>query len=159
MKMWHLFLGLVAGLGIPIQAAINTRLGAMLGGQPLIAAFISFTVGALVLLLVSLLFVDWQAVQTGLSQMQGSDWWQWIGGALGAFFVFVSIFLAPKIGVTNMVFLFILGQLMMGMMVDSLGLFGMPVKAVHWTKFLGIGLMLGGVSLFMFGQKWLTPSS
>ena len=35
MKVWHLFLGLVAGLGIPIQAAINTRLGAMFGGQTL----------------------------------------------------------------------------------------------------------------------------
>ena len=55
MKIWHLFLGLMAGLGIPIQAAINTRLGAMFGGQPLMAAFVSFTVGALLLCLVSLL--------------------------------------------------------------------------------------------------------
>lgn len=115
MKVWHLFLGLVAGLGIPIQAAINTRLGAMFGGQPLMAAFVSFTVGALLLCLVSLLFVDWQAVQSGLSDMQISDWWKWLGGALGAFFVFASIFLAPKIGVTNTVFLFILGQMVMGM--------------------------------------------
>jgi len=57
MKLWHLFLGLVAGLGIPIQAAINTRLGAMFGGQPLMAAFVSFTVGALLLFLVSLLSI------------------------------------------------------------------------------------------------------
>lgn len=96
MKIWHLFLGLVAGLGIPIQAAINTRLGAMFGGQPLMAAFVSFTVGALLLFLVSLLFVDWQAVQSGLSDMQISDWWKWLGGALGAFFVFASIFSAKN---------------------------------------------------------------
>lgn len=159
MKVWHLFLGLVAGLGIPIQAAINTRLGAMFGDQPLMAAFVSFTVGALLLFLVSLLFVDWQAVQSGLSDMQISDWWKWLGGALGAFFVFASIFLAPKIGVTNTVFLFILGQLVMGMVVDSLGLFGMPVKTLHWSKFLGIVLMLVGVSFFMFGQKWFAKSS
>lgn len=154
MKVWQLFLGLIAGLGIPIQAAINTRLGAMFGEQPLMAALVSFSVGALVLLLVSLLFADWQAVQSGLSHMQLSDWWLWIGGALGAFFVFVSIFLSPTIGVTNMIFLFILGQLIMSMVVDSLGLFGMPIKALHWSKFLGIALMLVGVSLFMFGQKW-----
>lgn len=159
MKVWHVFLGLIAGLGIPIQAAINSRLGAMLGDQPLMAAFISFSVGALVLFLVSLLFVDWQAVYSGVSHMQLSDGWKWIGGALGAFFVFVSIFLAPSVGVTNMIFLFILGQLMMGMLVDSLGLFGMPIKGVHWTQFLGIALMLGGVSLFMFGQKWLGKPS
>lgn len=154
MKVWHLLLGLMAGLGIPIQAAINTRLGAMFGNQPLMAAFVSFSVGALVLLVVSLLFVDWQAVQTGMNQLDLSDWWKWLGGALGAFFVFISIFLAPKIGVANMVFLFLLGQLIMGMVIDSFGLFGMPVKAIHWTKFFGIALMLVGVSFFMFGQKW-----
>lgn len=154
MKVWHLLLGLMAGLGIPIQAAINTRLGAMFGNQPLMAAFVSFSVGAVVLLVVSLLFVDWQAVQTGMNQLDLSDWWKWLGGALGAFFVFISIFLAPKIGVANMVFLFLLGQLIMGMVIDSFGLFGMPVKAIHWTKFFGIALMLVGVSFFMFGQKW-----
>lgn len=154
MKVWQLVLGLIAGLGIPIQAAINTRLGAAFGNQPLMAAFVSFTVGALVLLLVSLVFIDWQAVQSGMTQMQLRDSWKWLGGALGAFFVFVSIFLAPKIGVTQMVFLFILGQVIMGMVIDSFGWFGMPVKTVHWSNLLGIALMLAGVSLFMFGQKW-----
>ena len=137
MKIWHLFLGLMAGLGIPIQAAINTRLGAMFGGQPLMAAFVSFTVGAL-LLLVSLLFVDWQAVQSGLSDMQISDWWKWLGGALGAFFVFASIFLAPKIGVANTVFLFILGQLVMGMVVDSLGYLVCLLKPCIGVNFWGL---------------------
>ena len=72
---------------------------------------------------------------------------------MGAFFVFVSIFLSPKIGITHMAFLFILGQLLMGMLIDSLGLFGMPVRALHWTKFFGIAVMLVGVSVFMFGQS------
>ena len=38
-------------------------------------------------------------------------------------------------------------------------LFGMPVKTLHWSKFLGIVLMLVGVSFFMFGQKWFVKSS
>lgn len=156
MKPWLLMLGLIAGLGIPIQAAINTRLGAMVGNQPMMAALISFAIGTLSLLVVSSIFVDWSAVQHGIQQMQAGDWWKWLGGALGAFFVFMSIFLAPKIGITNMAFLFILGQLLMGMLIDSLGLFGMPVRAVHWTKFVGIALMLVGVAVFMFGQTWLT---
>lgn len=159
MKPWLLMLGLIAGLGIPIQAAINTRLGAMVGNQPMMAALISFAIGTLSLLVVSSIFVDWSAVQHGIQQMQAGDWWKWLGGALGAFFVFISIFLVPKIGVANMVFLFLLGQLIMGMVIDSFGLFDMPVKPVHWTKFVGLVVMLMGASLFIFGQNWLTKRS
>ena len=97
MKIWHLFWGWWRGLGILIQAAINnTRLGAMFGGQPLMAAFVSFTVGALLLCLVSLLFVDWQTVQSGLSDIRKSV----TGGnglrCAGRAFLFCVDFLAPK---------------------------------------------------------------
>ncbi len=153
MNVGYLVLGLIAGMGLPIQAAINTRLGAMLGNQPLISALVSFAVGTLTLIGVSAVFADWHTVQQGMTQADSQDWWKWIGGALGAFFVFVSIFLSPKIGITHMAFLFILGQLLMGMLIDSLGLFGMPVRALHWTKFFGIAVMLVGVSVFMFGQS------
>lgn len=156
MNLGYLILGLIAGMGLSVQAAINTRLGEMMGGQPIMAALISFAVGTLTLLVTAAIFVDWHAVQQGVSQLTVQDWWKWIGGMMGAFFVFMSIFLSAKIGITNMAFLFILGQLLMGMFIDSLGLFGMPVKAVHWTKFIGLALMLLGASLFMFGQKWLS---
>lgn len=154
MNWGYWLLGLLAGLGIPIQAAINARLGAHLGGQPLMAALVSFTVGALTLGLVAWMAADWHAAQVGVGQMTLADGWKWLGGALGAFFVFVSIFLAPKIGVTAMVFLLIIGQLGMGMILDSFGLIGLPVQPLHWTKYAGLALMLAGVVVFNFGKTW-----
>ena len=154
MNWGYWLLGLLAGLGIPVQAAINARLGATLGAQPLMAALVSFSVGALTLGLVGLLVADWHAAQAGFGQMGLGDCWKFLGGVLGAFFVFVSIFLAPKIGVTAMVFLLIIGQLGMGMILDSFGLIGLPVQPLHWTKYAGLALMLAGVVVFNFGKTW-----
>ena len=68
MNVGYLVLGLIAGMGLPIQAAINTRLGAMLGNQPLISALVSFAVGTLTLIGVSAVFADWHTVQQGMTQ-------------------------------------------------------------------------------------------
>lgn len=72
MNWGYWLLGLLAGLGIPVQAAINARLGATLGTQPLMAALVSFSVGALTLGLVGLLVADWHAAQAGFGQINGS---------------------------------------------------------------------------------------
>ncbi len=79
--------------------------------------------------------------------------WRWIGGAIGAAFVFSTVLLAPKIGLVNMVFLVIIGQLAAGMAIDAFGLIQMPVRPLTWHKYLGLGVMLVGLMVFMFGDK------
>ena len=155
MNYWYLGLGLLAGLMLPIQAGVNNNLGAVFGKQPLVAAFLSFLIGTLVLGVAVLFKADLQAIPHGFASLVISDAWKWLGGAMGAFFVFTSIFLAPKIGVANMVFMFILGQLMMAMVLDGLGLFGLPIQTLHWTKIVGLLAMLASVAFFMMGKKWL----
>ncbi|MEC5319909.1 DMT family transporter [Brenneria populi subsp. brevivirga] len=151
MNMAYLLMALAGGAGLSIQAAVNSRLSAGVGGQPLIAALISFGIGGLCLLAVALIQADWHSAGANIGQQ---SWWRWIGGVIGAAFVFTSIFLAPKLGVSNTMFLFILGQLTSGMIIDNYGLIQMPVRPVHWWKFAGMGVMLLGLSLFMFGERW-----
>ena len=50
-------------------------------------------------------------------------------------------------------FHYILGQLASSMLIDHFGLIQMPVRPVHWWKLLGMALMLGGVALFVFGER------
>lgn len=149
----YFLLAFIAGMGLAIQAAINSRLGFGLNGQPIMAALISFCVGMLCLVVLSFFLADWQAASNNLLQQ---PWWRWLGGIIGAMFVFTSIFLAPRIGVTNTMFLFILGQLAMGMLIDGFGLVEMPLRPVYWWKYAGLGIMLSGLILFMFGEKWFT---
>ena len=153
MKLWYLLIGLAAGTLIPMQAPINNQLSKIFGGQPLFASFISFSVGAIVLGIASAILVDWQLVQAGWSEVSLNGAWKWIGGALGAGFVFVSVFLAPKIGVANMMFLLILGQLLMSVVIDRFGWFGLPVRDLPWTKILGLLLMIIGVVTFVLADR------
>lgn len=150
MNWLYFLMALVSGIGLSVQAAVNSRLSAGVNGQPLMAAFISFTVGAICLGVLALTQVQWSGMSNQLLQQ---PWWRWVGGLIGAAVVFTSIFLAPRIGITNAMFLFILGQLVAGMLIDSLGLIQMPIRPVYWWKYAGLLIMLAGLVLFMFGDK------
>ncbi|WP_439839417.1 DMT family transporter [Aeromonas caviae] len=150
MNILYLLMALAGGAGLSIQAAANSRLSAGIGGQPLIASFFSFTIGALCLGAVALVQADWHSVAANVSQQ---PWWRWLGGAIGAVFVFTTVYIAPKIGITNAMFLFIIGQLTAGMCIDGFGLLQMTQRPVYWWKFVGLGVMLIGLVFFMFGDK------
>lgn len=153
MNFLYVVMALAGGLGLSMQAAINSRLGMGMGGQSLIAALSSFTVGALCLLVIALWQADWHSVATNMGKQ---PWWSWTGGMIGAAFVFSSIFLSPRLGVSNTMFLFIIGQLTAGMLIDGFGLLQMPIRPVHWWKFVGLGVMLSGVAVFIFGDRWFS---
>ena len=123
MNALYLFAALAAGMGIAVQAAVNSRLAAELGSQPLMGALISFAVGTLALALIACWQADWPQA---LAQAGRQPWWHWTGGLLGACFVFMTVFLAPRIGLTQMAFIMIVGQLLMGLLIDSHGLLHMP---------------------------------
>ncbi|WKX25775.1 DMT family transporter [Tatumella ptyseos] len=150
MNLLYLLMALGGGAGLSIQAAVNSRLSAGIGGQPLVASFFSFTIGALCLGAVALVQADWHSVADNVGQQ---PWWRWLGGAIGAVFVFTTVYLAPKIGITNAMFLFIIGQLTAGMFIDGFGLLQMAQRPVYWWKFAGLGVMLVGLVFFMFGDK------
>ena len=151
MAWLYLMMALAAGAGLSVQTAVNSRLSAGVGGQPLVAALISFAIGTVCLLVVALFQSNWSAVASGIGQQ---SWWRWTGGAIGAVFVFTSVFLAPKIGIANTMFLFILGQLVGSMLIDHFGLIQMPLRPLQWWKFVGMAVMLAGVALFVFGERW-----
>lgn len=151
MNILYVLLALAGGMGLSVQSAVNSRLSTGVGSQPLVAALISFTVGALCLAVIAAWQANWPNVTTNILHQ---PWWRWLGGILGSCFVFISIFLAPKLGVANTMFLFIIGQLASGMAIDGFGLIQMPLRPVHWWKFAGMGVMLSGLFLFIFGNRW-----
>lgn len=79
--MWVLFLifAFLAGLALPIQFSINAQLRTVVG-SPLVAATISFIVGAITLFTVSL-FKAGFSLNKGIAS---APWWVWTGGVLGS---------------------------------------------------------------------------
>src|SRR5215211_7127462 len=91
-------LAIVAGAMIPFQAGVNVALSRFIGG-PSRAAFVSFAVGTIALLVVS---VAVTRGFPGVGRVSEAPWWIWIGGLLGAFYVFGSIVSAPRLGAVTL---------------------------------------------------------
>lgn len=128
------------GIAVAIQPSINARLAQKTGF--LEAATISFAVGTLVLLLVSLL-----SGQGSFRRIVEVPWWQLSGGLFGAFFVTMTIVGVPRIGTTAVLALTIASQLTAGMVMDHYGVFGMRGIPVDGKRIIGIALLLIGVFL------------
>ncbi|SPF81905.1 DMT family transporter [Pseudoprimorskyibacter insulae] len=135
----YAFVMLLAGIGIPLLAAINAALGVRLG-SPVAAAAILFCV-ALTLALIVLAMTGFR----GLQNLPGTPKHLFLGGAFVAFYVLSVTFIAPKFGVGNAVFFVLLGQLFSAAAIDHFGLFGAQVSPLSLTRAAGISLMAAGV--------------
>lgn len=152
MVLVFLLIAFVIGLVIPLQSAVNSSLRDTLRSGSLLAAFVSFAVGTVFLAAISLAMGQPFASLAGLPRIA---WWQWLGGVLGAFFVFGSTLLAPRIGVAAMISLIVAGQVLSSLVFDRYGLLGLPVRDISWVRVAGVLLMLGGAVLVNFGDRWL----
>ena len=146
----YLIIALAAGIALATQSAINTQLAKAMSGEAVIATFISFAVGTIVLFFIALVKTD---LWGNLSTIPSQPWWKLIGGVLGAVVVFTTVLLAPKLGITAMLFFIIVGQLITAATIDHFGLIGMPIREVNITKFIGLIIVAFGLVFYFFGDK------
>jgi len=146
----YLIIALAAGIALATQSAINTQLAKAMSGEAVIATFISFAVGTIVLFFIAWVKTD---LWGNLSTVPSQPWWKLIGGILGAVVVFTTVLLAPKLGITAMLFFIIVGQLITATTIDHFGLIGMPIREVNITKFIGLIIVAFGLVFYFFGDK------
>ncbi len=130
---------LVSGIGIPVLAALNARLGQVLGA-PAAAALVLFAVAMLSCAVV--------ALTTGvgaLAKLPQAPRHLLLAGVLIAFYVLSITYIAPHFGVGNAVFFVLLGQLISAAAIDHFGLFGAQISPISLTRAVGIGVMALGV--------------
>jgi len=143
MRPLILLTALVAGALMPVQAGVNARLREFLG-DPVVASLVSFAVGTVVLLgYVLVARTPWPS----LAMASQAPVWSWFGGALGAFFVAVSVILAFKLGATGLMAWIIAGQLVASVLLDHTGALGFAVREISWQRIAGVLLLLGGAVL------------
>ncbi|WP_425100945.1 DMT family transporter [Tropicibacter sp. S64] len=130
---------LLAGVGIPILAALNAALGVRLG-SPIAAAMILFFVA------VAASGSVWVVTGGGgLAQLRSVPKHLFLGGLLVAFYVLSVTFIAPRFGVGNAVFFVLIGQLISAAAIDHFGLFGARLSPLTLTRATGIAVMALGV--------------
>jgi bacterial/archaeal transporter family-2 protein len=140
MWMW-IVVSAVAGMGIAMQALINTRLGAA-AGSPLVAAVISFAVGLTSLLCV---LIVQPSGTVKMNALASAPVWAFLGGALGAFFILMTIYGVPRVGAAAWLSAAVLGQVTFSLIADHYGFFGVNVHPVTVPRLMGIALVIAGV--------------
>ncbi len=140
---FFIFLALLAGMAMPTQATVNSKLAGY-AGSPITAAFISFLVGTVALFVYMLLT---GVPLSSLAQAKDAPLIAWIGGFLGAFFVAVMATVVPRIGVALAFSLAISGQMLVTLLIDHFGWLGVPEKPINLMRVVGASLITVGVIL------------
>ena len=132
----------LGGACIAVQAPINARLAGA-AGDPVLAAAVSFGVGFAILIAIAAV----RGALPGLADAASAPWWVWIGGALGAFYVWAAVWSVGSLGVVTLVAALILGQMLAAMALDATGAFGLAVREIGWTRIGAAALVAAGVVL------------
>jgi transporter family-2 protein len=133
---------LLSGFLVAVQAPTNAMLSRGVG-SPVNAALISFAVGTAALLIVAYAL----GVRPQTESVRSLPWSAWLGGLYGAVFVSMAAFAAPRLGVTFFLTVSIAGQLLMALLLDRVGAFGVPRVEVSPTRVAGVALVLAGAFL------------
>ena len=144
-----LFLAILAGIALPLQAGANAELGRQLG-NPLTAALVSSLVGIAAMFAVMIAF---RAPVPDVAALAKAPWWSWIGGLMGVGFLILAIIASPKLGAATFIALAIAGQMTVSVLVDHYALVGFAERPVSISRILGIALIVGGVLMVQFSTQ------
>ncbi|MFD2831522.1 DMT family transporter [Corticicoccus populi] len=146
-RIWILF-GLFTGTLVPMQTAVNGALNEETGSF-VFATLISFTVGTTILLILSLLIEKRISLkfQAGTEKLK---LWHFLGGLLGASTLAFNALLMPELGATLTMMAVIVGQILMGLLIDQLGLFGLPKQRIDARRLAAVAMIVTGILLLQF---------
>jgi bacterial/archaeal transporter family-2 protein len=143
MNLQILFALLAAGAGccLALQATANTRFRQNLDSQ-WYAAFFSIC-GTIVTATVFMLLT--RPPVPSAQSMRQTEWWNWIGGPLGALIVLAGATLTRELGAAAFVALLVGGQLSCSVMLDHFALMGLKEQPITWGRAAGVVLVIAGV--------------
>jgi bacterial/archaeal transporter family-2 protein len=135
------YIALAAGLAGGLQIAVAGEFGKRVG--VLEATAVSAFMGLLLVLILT--FVRGKGL-SGMVEAFRQPAWLWLAGTIGGFYVITLTYAPPRIGTLATIAILIVGQLIAGAVVDSIGLFGEPVPLdlarVSGLLLLAVGALL-----------------
>ena len=139
--------GILAGLVMPCQTSINTRLRKALN-SPFRASCVNFLVGLTFIVLISFVLGDGPFC---LSALSGVPWWLCLGGLCGVMVLTSNLLLFPVLGSVQTVIFPVFGQISMGVLIDTFGWMGTTVIPLTLWRVFGVLIVLAGVLLVATG--------
>lgn len=134
---------LVAGAfqawGPPMNGALRNALT-----NPWLASLVSFL--PIVAFLACLMFCLPRPLPTA-EGIAGMPWWAPLGGLVGAFAVVTGLLFVDKVGAGAFAGLTITANILMSLLIDKYGWFGVEVHALSMGRIAGAVLLVGGIAL------------
>jgi transporter family-2 protein len=139
--MMGIIYSLLGGIFVSIQSVFNTRLSEK-AGLWMTNTFVHGT-GFVLSLLIMLMLKD-----GSFSKLLTVNKLYWLGGSLGVIIVFSVMKGITALGPAYSVALLLIAQLIVALLIDSFGLFGIEKVPFTMNKLFGIAIMIAGVIVF-----------
>jgi transporter family-2 protein len=130
-----------AGCCIAMQASANGKFRQNID-NPLWASYFSIC-GTILTATIAMLIM--RPPVPSAATLRETQWWNWIGGPLGALIVLAGATLAREFGAAFFIALVVGGQLLCSLVLDHFALLGLNEQPVTWGRALGALLVVAGV--------------
>ena len=131
--------GVLQAWGPPMNGALRKSLS-----NPWLASTVSF------LPIVAFLTVLWLCLPRPMPTAEGISgmpWWAPLGGLVGSFAVVAGLLFVDKVGAGAFAGLTITANILMSLLIDQFGLFGVEQHSLGLGRSVGAGLMVAGIAL------------
>lgn len=135
-----IFIGLLGGMAVGIQAPLSSMLSQRLGVMESI--FIVHLGGAIAVLIPLLIYGGGK-----LGNWRNVPWYALCAGVFGLVAIFSMSYMIPRIGIATALIILLSGQLLIGTVLDHFGLLGATVRPLDLTRIFGLAIVLIGVWL------------
>ncbi|TDD67651.1 EamA-like transporter family protein [Jiangella aurantiaca] len=149
-RTWLYALGLAAGAGLPVQAAVNARLRSELDA-PFGAAAVSFGIALTAMVVVLAVALAAGAPRPRPAGLRRVPWWGWAGGLVGAGYVTTTLIAVVEIGAAPTIALTVAGQQIASAVADHRGLLRLPRRPLTVTRLTGVTTLVAGAALIQLG--------
>lgn len=143
MKYGLIALVVLAGAGIPIQVAMNSKLREAVRSAPLSIA-LAFAIGSGAMVALTLSGVMGRGE---LGNAGSAPWWAWAGGLFSVAVVLASVVALPEVGAAPVIAATVFGQLVAAMLIDHGGWLGVERIPINGWKVGGAILLFVGALL------------
>ena len=135
---------ILAGVGIPIMAALNAGLGARIQSP----AFAT-TILVIFSLFISIIVLFLTPGQIAISLPKSTPIYYYMAGFLFIFYISTISWIAPKFGFANAITFVFIGQIISMCAIDHFGLFNAVQYSFNWQRLFGLLLMISGICLIV----------
>lgn len=138
-------LAMGAGACIALQASANGKFRQNLGDHPQFALWAMYFSIIGTILTASAVMLIVRPPMPSAEALRQTEWWNWIGGPLGALIVLAGAALTQQLGAAAFIALVVGGQLLCSLFLDHYALLGLAEQSVTPGRLLGALLVVAGV--------------